>query len=90
MDIINGISKRKVKPMIESSVAMPKPRTPRGHIVPGVRVADMKIGDSFLIGQKSFSEINVIRVKAYNQATAIGCSLTIRKTPEGYRCWRIA
>jgi hypothetical protein len=90
MDIIKGISKRKVRPMIESSVAMPKPRAPKGYFVPGVRVSDMKIGDSFLIGQKSASEIKVIRVKASNQSTALGYSLTIRKTPEGYRCWRIA
>jgi hypothetical protein len=49
--------------------------------------AKMKIGDSFLIPvgvNKS-----TVSVYANRHAKKTGTKFTVRKTPDGYRCWRI-
>ena len=49
--------------------------------------AEMKVGDSFLVPEGTSK--NVVGVYARRHAIKTGTKFTIRKTPEGYRCWRI-
>jgi hypothetical protein len=49
--------------------------------------AEMKVGDSFLVPESTSR--NVVTVYARRHAIKTGMKFTIRKTSEGYRCWRI-
>ena len=49
--------------------------------------ADMKVGDSFLVPE-GISK-STVAVYANRYAKKTGTKFTVRKTPEGYRCWRI-
>lgn len=49
--------------------------------------AEMKVGDSFLVPAKASK--NTVAVYATRHARKTGTKFTVRKTPEGYRCWRI-
>jgi hypothetical protein len=50
--------------------------------------AQMEVGDSFLLpeGMKR----NAASVAAMRYGNPLGRRFTIRKTPEGFRCWRVA
>jgi hypothetical protein len=49
--------------------------------------AEMKVNDSFLVPESTSK--NVVGVYARRHAIKTGMKFTVRKTPEGYRCWRI-
>ena len=49
--------------------------------------AEMKVGDSFLI--PAGVNKGTVAVYANRYAKKTGTKFTTRKTPEGYRCWRI-
>jgi len=49
--------------------------------------AEMKVGDSFLVPVGTHK--NTVAVYATRYARKTGTKFTVRKTPEGYRCWRI-
>lgn len=48
---------------------------------------EMKIGDSFLFPEKVGRASHATAIVASNRH---GRTFKVRKTPEGYRCWRIA
>ena len=62
---------------IESNIPMPT-RFP---------FADMKVGDSFLAPEGTNKSL--VAVYASRHAKKTGTKFTVRRTPEGIRCWRI-
>jgi len=49
--------------------------------------AKMKVGDSFLIPESVSRHAAAVAALRYGAAN--GKKFTTRKTPEGYRCWRV-
>ena len=49
--------------------------------------AEMKVGDSFLVPEGMNK--STVAVYANRHAKKTGTKFTVRKTAEGYRCWRI-
>jgi hypothetical protein len=47
----------------------------------------MRVGDSFAVPKGV--DRTAVAVSALRHARKTGTKFTVRKTPEGYRCWRI-
>lgn len=50
-------------------------------------LADMEVGDSFQVDPL---KVNGLRSSVHHEQRRSGKRFTIRQTPEGIRCWRIA
>ena len=69
---------------IQKNIAMPKNRTGR----PKYPWKELKIGESFLFPEGLSN--GGMHSNAQATGRRINRKFSIRKTPEGYRCWRIA
>lgn len=49
----------------------------------------MNVGDSFLCGDSSQNAVRSAAAQ-YGYRESNGAKFSVRKTPDGYRCWRIA
>lgn len=71
---------------------MPKVKIDKGVPLPDHHLQvypfkDMQVGDSFLL-PKGISSASV-RTQASRNGRELGRTFSVRKTPEGFRCWRV-
>lgn len=79
---------RLIKPdfKIESDVPTPPPGLASWLNWP---FANMKVGDSFLVGEDVRLTARCRGAASYFCRRNEGTKFSIRKTPEGFRCWRV-
>lgn len=68
---------------IEQNVALPKGKDSFYYKYP---FRKMQVGDSFSVLE---TEVTTVRGSAYAFASRNKVKLSIRKTKDGYRCWRL-
>lgn len=69
---------------VEKNIAVPERRKRKGASYP---FAQMEIGDSFACAQSDYGRVQAaMRTYSYHH---VPVSFTLRKTDDGFRCWRV-
>lgn len=76
--------------LIEKAIPVPGHQCGRKRGVSKYPVRKLEVGESFLIPKNEGSRVTVIAIASRLKKEFPGRNYTTRKTPEGYRTWRIA